>query len=386
MGAVLGLSATALCCATREPSDVGPALGGDSPDLPSVEDAPVTDDASRVEGDRVTRVYVGQDDAQLVVFALDDDAGMLTELSRTPIAGSTSFVTMDPSGTRGAAVLEDASEVVGLAFAPGTGAVREVGSRRSSRGAGPTHVSIDRTGGYALVADYGGGTVGSYALGADGSLGDSVDGEAPGADAHQILTTPSNRWALVPCLGADHVAVLSFDAATGALATASIHATHEGAGPRHLVVTRGGDHVYLANERDSSVEVLAFDDASGAVRTLEVESTLPSEFDGRNTVAEIALGNSEGFVYVSNRGHDSIAVFAIEDDHRVVLRGHALLGARRPRSFAIDPAGRFLLAASQDDDVIVRFRIEDDGSLTRLGTTPTSGSPTFVGAFAIPTR
>lgn len=389
---VVGLGAIAICCASEEPSPDAASLDAPTPSdvAPDDSSAPVDDtnepspSPDAASASRVTRVYVGQDDAQLVVFALDDATGALTELSRTAIAGSTSFVALDGSGTRGAAVLEGDAEVVGLAITPGTGAAREVGSRRSSRGAGPTHVSIDGTGTRALVANYGGGTVSSFSLGADGALSEALDDEAPGANAHQILTTPSNRWALVPCLGSDRVAVLAFDATTGSLSGASAHDTAEGAGPRHLVVTADGAHVYLANELDSSLEALSFDEASGTLESLGVVSTLPAGFASRNSVAEIALGGRRALrlrVQSRARLHRDL-----RDRCRPSRRGHALLEARRPRSFAIDPAGRHLLVGAQDDDLIVRFRVEDDGSLTRLGTTPTSGSPTFVGAFAIPTR
>lgn len=388
-GVSLSVGAAAVCCASRGAFDAN-----ETSDAPATGDVAQARDAERVQdvseptdapgASRITRVYVGQDDEQLVVFALDDATGALTELSRTAIPGSTSFVALDASGTRGAAVLEGDAQVVGLAITPGTGAARESGARRSSRGAGPTHVSIDAGGAHALVANYGAGSVASFPLGVDGALGDALDEEIPGANAHQILTTPSHRWALVPCLGADRVAVLAFDATSGALSGASAHDTAEGAGPRHLAITASGTHVYLANELDSSLEALSFDEASGTLESLGAVSTLPAGSASRNSVAEIALGPGERFVYVSNRGHDSIAVFAIGTDHRVQARGHALLEARRPRSFAIDPLGRYLLAGAQDDDVIVRFRIEDDGTLTRLGATPTTGSPTFVGAFAIP--
>ncbi|MBN8616104.1 MAG: lactonase family protein [Deltaproteobacteria bacterium] len=401
IGVVVALAGLAVCCgsSTSDPDAEGfDAPGRDAPgldttsaiDSPSVADVPTTNDVELAFPDaplsRVTRIYAGQDDQQLVVFALDDADGSLVEIGRTRIEGSTSFVAIDPSGTRGAAVLEGDDQVVGLSFARGSGLASEVGSRRDSRGGGPTHVSIDRSGSFALVANYGGGTVASYTLASDGSLSDSVDDDAPGDNAHQIVTSPSNRWALVPCLGSDRLRVLAFDPATGRFGASRDHDTEADAGPRHFVVTADGAHVYLANELDSTLSVLAFDEATGALTHVQTLSTLPSSFSSRNSVAEIAFGADERFVYVSNRGHDSIAVFAITPDHTVEARGHTLLEAGRPRSFAIDPRGRWLLAGSQDDDVIVRLRIEDDGSLTRVGAAPTTGSPTFVGAFAIPSE
>jgi len=368
-------------------ADAPAAPGEDAPglDAPGVSlDAPLAASDALVVPPRATRVYTAQDDQQIVVHSLSDTDGALVELGRTRVTGGSSFMAIDASGSRGAAVLERSDEVVGLRYAPGTGIVAEAGMRRSSRGGGPTHVSLDATGGWALVANYGGGTIASYALDATGALSDSADDEAPGARAHLIVTSPSNSWALVPCLGVDRVAVLAFDDTSGMLTPASTRMADAGAGPRHLAITADGRFVYVNNELDSTLDVLSFDDATGVLSHLQTISTLPAGFSGANTTAEIAFGPGERFVYVSNRGHDSIAIFAIGADHRVEARGHARLEARRPRSFAIDPAGRFLLAGSQDDDVVVSFRIEADGSLTRTVATPMTGSPTFVGAFAIP--
>lgn len=345
-------------------------------------------DAARVDSGPLvtyaTRVYTAQDDGQIVVHTLSEVDGSLTELGRTAVPGGSSFLAIDGAGARGAAVLEGGGEVVALAYAPGSGLVREVGARRSSEGGGPTHVSVDRSGQWAFVANYGGGTVASFRFAADGSLDAASDTEAPGARAHMIATSPANRWALVPCLGDDRVAVLAFDASSGTLAPSSVHASADGAGPRHFAITRDGTFVYVNGELDSTVEVLAFSESTGVLTHVQTITTLPPGFSGTNSTAEILLGPDERYLFVSNRGHDSIAVFRVQPDHTLEAHGHAALEARRPRSFAIDPSGTWLLAGAQDDDVVVSFRIGADGSLTRTGASPTTGSPTFVGIFAIP--
>lgn len=128
--------------------------------------------------------------------------------------------------------------------------------------------------------------------------------------------------------------------------------------------------------------MLSLEQSTGVLTTRSTVSSLPAGFSGSNPTAEIALHPNERFLYVSNRGHDSIAIFAI-DDGALSPMGHAPLMARTPRSFAVDPRGRLLLTGAQSDDEIVRFGIETDGSLRRLGTTPTSGAPTFVGIFEV---
>lgn len=368
----------AICCA--EPLAPGP----DANDaIDASRDAGL--DASRDDADattRSTRLYVAQDDDVIVSHALDVRDGTLVELGRTPIAGGASFLAVDARGVLGALVLEDGHEVVAFGVDVG-GVVHERGPRRNARGLGPTHVSIDPSGRHALVADYGSGDVASFAFSSDGTLEEATTALRAGDNAHQVVVSPSGSLALVPCKGADHVAVLGFDAATGLLAPRSLYATEPGQGPRHLVLGADGRYAYLANELGSRLEVLALDEAHATLTHRQSISTLPAGDATPNTAAEIALGVGERFVYVSNRGHDSIAIFEIGADHLVTPRGHVLLEARRPRSFAIDPSGRWLFAGAQADDVIVRFRIEDDGALTRIGTTPTSGSPTFVGIFSI---
>ncbi len=328
------------------------------------------------------RVLTAQGDDAIVTFELSD-AGELTEVGRTDIDGGPSFIDVARDGREGAVVLEGSGEIVMLSLAAGSGVVSERGARRGSEGGGPTHVSIDRSGRWAMLANYGGGSIAVYPFERDVGLGAVSDTASPGMRAHQILASRSNDWVLVPCLGANHVATLAFDDVAGTLEASSELDTARGAGPRHVVISADGTRVYLTNELDSTVQVLGFDEATGVLTARSTVSSLPSGFSGSNTTAEIALHPSGRFLYVSNRGHDSIATFAIGDDGALTPMGHALLMARTPRSFAVDPSGRFLLAGAQRDGLIVRFAIAADGSLTRLGTTSTSGAPTFVGIFEI---
>jgi 6-phosphogluconolactonase len=327
---------------------------------------------------RPLRLYTAQGDGQVVAFAIDA-AGELTEVGRVALSGGPSFLDVDAAGRHAVVALEGSSEVVLLALEAGNGIPSVLGSRRSSEGGGPAHVAFDRTGAFALVANYGGGTVASLPVSA-GGLEPSGSSRAPGARAHQIVPSRAGGWVLVPCLGDDLVAALALDA-SGTLTDGPVYRTDTGQGPRHLAF--GAGVVYLANELASTVETLSFSEATGALARTQRLSTLPASFGGINSVAEIAVHPAGSTVYVSNRGHDSIAVFAVEADGTLRFVEHAMLEARRPRSFGLDPSGTWLFAGAQGDDLIVRFRVEPDGTLTRDGTIPTSGAPTFVGVFAI---
>jgi 6-phosphogluconolactonase len=346
-------------------------------------DAMTVRDGGPIGPTRTPIVYVGQSDGELVVHSLSTASGDITETSRMTVGGDPSFAVLSPNGRFLYVVNEAAGQVIAFSVAAGTGRTTRLNAV-SSRGGGPTHVSTDRTGEFVFVANYEGGTVAVLPVQANGSLGAAVDTESPGSNAHAIEIDPSNRWVLVPCLGDDIVAIFEFDSATGELTPRGNYSTAAGAGPRHVAWAPDGSHAYLVNELDSTVDVLSFDSSRGALSRLQTISTLPASFTNSNSTAEILIDPDGQFVYASNRGHNSVAVFAILAGGRLEARGHALLEARTPRSMAIDPSGAFLLAGAQDSDRIVRFRIGADGSLSRLGATNVGAGPTFVGIFGVP--
>lgn len=349
-------------------------------------DASELDDAGSADGGTPgrapVRVYVGRPDGDLVVHAIGAD-GALTEISRTRTGHFPSFAALAPDGRSMYVVHEGSAQVVSLAVEPGTGRTT-VRNAQPSGGDAPTHVSLDREGRFVLIANFGAGTVRVFPIAGDGSLGAPVDTESPGANAHAIVVDRSNRWVLVPCRDADRVVIYRLDADTGALTLNATHRTASGAGPRHLAFDADGDRAYLVNEHGSSVDVLAFDATAGTLHHLQTISTVPDGFSGSNTGSEILVHPNGRFVYASNRGHDSVAVFEIGGDGTLSARDHALLMARTPRSMAITPDGARLYAGALDDGVVVRFAVGPDGALAREGSTPSSSAPFFVGAFAIP--
>jgi 6-phosphogluconolactonase len=262
----------------------------------------------------------------------------------------------------------------------------------SSLAAGPAYITLDQTARYVLVANYDEGSVAVYRILPDGKIGDSttflrhmgssVDPERQqGPHAHSIALSPDNRFAIVADLGLDELLVYPFDASNGTLGAPRVIKTDPGVGPRHLTLADSGRFVYVINEMRSSLTVYSYHASGGAMAPVQNISTLPSSFHGKNTAAEVVLHPSGNFLYASNRGDDnSIAVFAV--DHAkgtLTLVEFVPTGGRTPRNFAIDPSGQWLVAANQDSNNIVTFRINTkSGRLTPAGQSIEVNSPTMV--------
>jgi 6-phosphogluconolactonase len=268
----------------------------------------------------------------------------------------------------------------------------------SSRGADPCYLTVDRTGKYLLVANYTGGNVATFPIFENGRLGEasafvqhSGHGTNPerqeGPHAHSIDLSPDNHFALVDDLGLDELLVYRFDSAKGSLTPndPKFAKLDPGAGPRHFAFHPNGKFAYVISEMQGSVTVFSYDPASGALHSLQTISTLPKNFNGTIEDAEIEVHPSGKFLYASNRGHDSIAVFAID-----VTKGtltpvdYVPTGGKTPRSFEIDPTGSLLFTANQDSNTIVVFRIDaQTGRLTPAGKVLEVSKPVCVKFVAI---
>ena len=250
-------------------------------------------------------------------------------------------------------------------------------NQQSSGGPGPCHVSVDRTGKVVLVANYGGGSVASLPIRPDGGLdpavtidqhhGSSVNPSRQGGPfAHCIETDPQNRFVLSADLGIDKVMIYRLNASNSALTPhqPAFVETTRGAGPRHLAFHPNGRFVYVINELNCTISVFGYDSTHGSLASLQNISTLPSDFSGQNTTAEVQVHPSGRFLYGSNRGHDSIAIFAIDPETGKLRRlGHQSTLGKAPRNFALDPSGRYLLAANQDSGNVVVFRVDPQTGL-----------------------
>jgi 6-phosphogluconolactonase len=265
-------------------------------------------------------------------------------------------------------------------------------NQASSRGGGPCHVAVDRTGRYVLVVNYGTGSVAVLAIRDDGSLGDSTafvqhSGSSvnpkrqQGPHAHSVNLSPDNRFAIVADLGLDQVLVYRFDASSGSLQPNDppFARVAPGAGPRHFTFHPSGRFAYVINELASTVTAFNWDARRGVLSEIQTISTLPKDFSGENYTAEVVVHPNGRFLYGSNRGHDSIAVFSIDRQGKLTFIETTPTQGSFPRNFALDPTGRWLLAANQRSDNVVLFRVDPKtGRLSPANRTIRVGSPVCV--------
>ena len=339
--------------------------------------------------------YTGPKSKGIYSFHLDEDTGATTAPELAAETTSPSFLAVHPNqrflyaanevanfnGTKGGAISA-------FSIQSDTGQLTLL-NQQSSGGSGPCHLVADRSGRFVLAANYGGGSVSMHPIQKDGRLGEastfiqhqgsSVNPQRQdGPHAHFINTDIYNRFALACDLGLDKVLVYIFNPAKGSLVPNDppSAAVKPGAGPRHLAFHPRGRYVYVNNEIDSTLTAFAYDPTRGSLKELQSITTLPEPVKG-NSTAEVEMHPSGKFVYCSNRGHNSIAVFAIDQaSGKLTLVEHQPTQGKTPRNFAIHPKGKYLLAANQDSDDIVVFRIDPkSGRLSSIGRTVEVPSP-----------
>ena len=342
------------------------ALGlwrGVTPDLPSV--GPLLYVGTYTEGGRRDGIYLVRMNAQ---------TGALARVAAVEAGPNPSFLAVNPAGS----TLYAVNEVDELSGKP-TGAVRAFGidkasgaltllDEQPSEGAAPCYVCTDRTGRFALVANYSGGTLSILPVGARGALLKASQvvqqvGTGPVADrqekahAHCVIPHPSNRFVMAADLGADRVFVYRLDDKRGTLRReeTSDAVMPPGTGPRHLAFHPRLPLLFVSGELNSTVTVLRCDQHTGALASAQTISTLPSGWTGANFPADIHVAPSGRTLYVSNRGHNSVAVYSISQSGVLTLDQAISTGGDWPRNFSIDPSGRWLLAANQRSNSVVVF-------------------------------
>ncbi len=348
--------------------------------------------------------YTEKDSKGIYAFRFDAATNDLTPLGLAAETTNPSFLAIDPTRRSLYAVNEvsnykGASSGAVTAFAVNhqTGKLSLL-NQVPSGGADPCYIAFDKTGKFALVANYTGGSIAVFPVEPDGHMGkssafvqhtgSSVDKERQQAPhAHWIETTPDNRFAIAADLGLDKLLVYRFDAKTGALTpnTPSYAALDPGAGPRHLASHPNQKFVYALNELQSTITAFTYDKSRGTLQKLNTVSALPKNFSGNNTAAEIKVHPSGKFLFASNRGDDSIAAFSI-DAHTgdLTLIDFFPTQGKTPRNFEIDPTGKLLLVANQDSNNIVVFRIDQSsGRLTPTGQTLNVPAPVCLKFVAI---
>jgi 6-phosphogluconolactonase len=345
--------------------------------------------------------YTGKSSKGIYASRLDASTGKLTPPELVAETTSPSFLAISPNGKFLYAANEvpkfegrTAGAVTAFALDRSAGKLTAL-NQKSSGGSGPCHLVVDATGRSVLVANYGGGSVQALPVNKDGSLGDggtfiqhtggSVDKsrqEAP--HGHCIVADPSNRFALACDLGLDKVLIYKLDPARAALTAndPAFGTVAPGSGPRHISFRPDGKFAYVISEMLCTVSAFTFDAKRGALTEFETVSSLPPGETVQKgfSTAEIEVHPSGKFVYGSNRGHDTIAAFAIDaKSGKLTLVGHENSGGKIPRSFGIDPTGRWLLAANQNSDSVVVFRIDEkSGALTPAGQQVQVGAPVCV--------
>jgi 6-phosphogluconolactonase len=282
-------------------------------------------------------------------------------------------------------------------IAIGAGGGLRIINSQSTGGADPCHLALDPSGRFLLSANYSSGSVSVHPVRADGGLGARADlvthkGSGPdrerqeGPHAHQVLPDLAGKHLLAVDLGTDSVYAYRLDTATGKLGLVSTAKVKPGAGPRHLAFHPTGKFAYIANELDSTVVAAAYDPDRGLLTPGQALRTVPvgAPATPRNYPAEVVVSADGRFVYVSNRGHDSVALFAVEQGGARLRFVEAVpTGGKFPRHVAFDPSGRFLFAANQNSSTVTSFRIDlATGRLRPTGTPLSAPVPVCV----VPTR
>ncbi len=347
-------------------------------------------------------VYVGTYTAAISKgiygFRFQPSTGELIPLGVMAEAPNPSFLVISPNSRFLYAVNWKGSDTVegntvsAYALNPHTGKLTFL-NKVSSKGEMPTHLLIDPSGRTVLVANYGSGSVAALPVQPNGRLSEAtwfdqhpssgaVKNRQTGPHAHSVVLSPDKRFALVADLGLDEIFSYRFDAAKSSLSPNDPPFTTVGpdSGPRHMAFHPNGRFLYVNNQDNSTVAVFAYYQAGGTLKELQTISTLPPDFTGKNTTAEIQTDSAGKFLYVSNRGHDSIAVFAIGPREGTLTSvEHVSTQGKSPRNFSLDATGSYLFAANENSSNIVLIHVDrNTGRLTPTGKVVPVGSPSCV--------
>ena len=331
----------------------------------------------------------------IYVFEFDRKTGSMTPVQSVSNAKSPSFLALHPSGKYLYSVNEGADKRGGVsayAVDNATGKLQFLNGQ-SSLGGGPCHVSVDQTGKTAFVSNYGGGSLAVLPIKFDGTLGaatDSVQNTGNGVNAlrqdkphvHSTTIAPDNRFAYVADLGTDKLNIYEVDANASKIKPAStpFATVKPGSGPRHFTFHPNGKYAYLVEELTSTVAVFSRDPKTGALLLIDDNvKTLPNEFSSQNTSADIHVDPSGKFLYQSNRGANTLAIFAIGSNGKLTKVADQPTEGKTPRNFLIDPRGDFVFVANQDSDNITIFkRDQKTGKLTYTGQSVKVPAPVCV--------
>ncbi|MEZ5401477.1 MAG: lactonase family protein [Bryobacteraceae bacterium] len=341
--------------------------------------------------------YTRGDSKGIYAYKFDSATGRATPLGLAAETPNPSFVAVHPNQRFLYAVAElpegpgGGGAVSAYSIDKATGKLTFL-NKQSSKGGGPCHLNVDRTGHSLIVVNYNTGSTTAMPVNPDGSLGEPTTSiqhqgssllkpRQAGPHAHSVNIPKSNKFAIVADLGLDRVLVYKFDAAQSTIAPnePAYTAVKPGSGPRHFNFHPSQKYGYVINEIAATVTAFRYDAKKGALTEIQTISTLPGgENIPGNSTAEVLVHPSGKFLYGSNRGHNSIAMFRIGADGKLTSLGNESTQGEVPRNFAIDPSGKFLLAENQNSHSIVIFRIGADGKLTPTGEEIEQPSPVCI--------
>jgi 6-phosphogluconolactonase len=354
--------------------------------------------ATQSNAGTASRVYIGTytgvKSKGIYTALFDSQSGVLGTPELAIETKSPSFLALHPNQHVLYAVGEASSvgtrregAVNAFAIEPASGKLRLI-NQQASGGSGPCHLSVDRSGRCVLVANYGSGSIAALPVGADGTLagpgqrlqheGSSVNPRRQeGPHAHFITPDPNSRFALCCDLGLDKVLIYRLNGECSLVPNNPPWGiVKPGSGPRHLVFARSGKFAYVINEMGSSLTVFSYDPKRGALSERQTLSTLPADFAGESTCAEVQIHPSGKFLYASNRGHDSIAIFGVDKSGKLQGIGYEPTRGKTPRHFAMDPSAKWLLAENQDSNSVVVFALDPKtGKLSATGQSVEVGAP-----------
>jgi 6-phosphogluconolactonase len=340
--------------------------------------------------------YTGPKSKGIYGLRFDPNKGRLQEIGLVGEVPQPSFLTFD----RNRRYLYAVSELKGNTngFVSSFSIDKKSGmltflNKVSTKGTVACHLVVDKTNKMLLVANYGSGSVAAFRVKPDGTLsestafaqhsGSSVNKRRQrGPHAHEVVLSADNRFVFVPELGLDEILSYRIDPeqATFTPNDPPYVKVAAGRGPRHFTFHPNNKYAYAVNEMGSSVTAFTYDSQKGALHEIQDLSTLPEGFNGENNSAEIQIDKSGRYLYASNRGHDSIAVFSIDPKSGKLTKVQTIsTQGKTPRNFSLDPTGKYLLAANQDSDTIVVFKVDQkSGQLTPGGQTVTVPSPVCI--------
>ena len=341
----------------------------------------------------------------IYAFSFNRAKTSLSSLQTVPSLESPTFLAIHPtkkflySVNRGKAEVADHGGSISAYGIDATGRLSGL-NHKSSYGDGPCHVTVDKSGRFVFVSHYNDGNLTILSLFKDGTLANVSDAKKYSGNSinqerqesphiHASVLSHDNRFLYVTDLGTDKVYIYEFDQEKGTLQPGSTPeiSVIAGSGPRHLAFHPTGNFAYLSEELTSTVGVFAVDKATGALTILQDSVvSLPPDFTGKNTSADIHTDLSGKYLYMSNRGADVLSIFSVGEDGRLQLIGHQSTG-KTPRNFLVDPKGEFLFVANQDSDSIQIFRInQKNGKLTAVGKPIPVPSPVSLKLVALDER